>query len=670
MQFAHTLWLFAGLIVCTIMGVMFYRFQKKRAKALERFASGHLLQKLTQGVSPGRRMLKRILLITAVAAVFVALAQPQMGFKWREVKRKGIDILMAVDTSKSMLAEDVRPNRLTRSKLGILDFVSKLEGDRVGLIPFAGKAFLMCPLTLDTRAFKESLDALDTRIIPEGGTDIAAAIETAQTAFSKNTNHKILVLVTDGEDLAGNALRAAKAAAKKGMIIYTVGVGTPAGELIPLPGAGNGLVKDENGQPVKSRLDEARLKEIAQVTGGMYQPLGQKAEGLDAIYQEKLRLVPKQDLAERMEKVPIDRFEWPLFLALILLIIEFALPDTGSSRKRLTSIRPSDIRRLLSRRHGQAAAGMLLALSVLFGARFGYASPGSAEKAYKEGKFADAMTSYAEAVKKAPEESRLQFNLGAAAYREKQYPKALKAFQAALNTEEISLQNKTYYNMGNTLYREGEKTLKAKPPQTIERWEASVKAYDRALKLNPKDEDARFNRELVKKKLEALKKQQKQNKKQNKNQKNKQTSQNQQGSENGNKDKNQTNQDQSPRNKGNTSANGKDQQAKNHNKNTKQHHDDQGNTQKQGEKEKSSSDKAEADKPNSQPGGKAAGTPQSQQAEQSGAKTPEARRPGQMTRDQARRLMDALKGDEKRIPMIAGNKGETRPWTSQKRRDW
>jgi Ca-activated chloride channel family protein len=278
MQFAHSIWLLAGVAACGILALSFYHFQKKSTAALKRFASGHLLEKLTSGVSPRKRMLKRVILVLAVAFIFVALARPQMGFQWKEVKRKGIDILVAVDTSKSMLAEDVRPNRLERSKFGIMDFVSKLEGDRVGLLPFAGTAFLMCPLTLDYDAFKNSLDALDTEIIPQGGTDLASAIYEAEAAFNNNANHKILVLVTDGEDLEGEALAAATAAKKRGLTIYTVGVGTPAGELIPLMHGGkNGaFVKDEKGQPVKSRLDETMLQKIAEATGGRYEPLGQQ----------------------------------------------------------------------------------------------------------------------------------------------------------------------------------------------------------------------------------------------------------------------------------------------------------------------------------------------------------------------------------------------------------
>ena len=197
-------------------------------------------------------------------------------------------------------------------------------------------------------------NALDTQIIPQGGTDLASAIREAQYAFSNNANHKILVLVTDGEDLEGEALSAAKEAAGKGLTIYTVGVGTPAGELIPLQKNGGGVAfaKDEKGRVVKSRLDEKMLQDIARETGGQYEPMGQQAEGLEAIYQKKLSLVPKQELAERKQKVPLDRFEWPLLAAFILLLLEFGLSDRKLLRKRMPVIKTAQ-RRI--RKAGRAA---------------------------------------------------------------------------------------------------------------------------------------------------------------------------------------------------------------------------------------------------------------------------------------------------------------------------
>ena len=674
MQFEHSIWLIAGLAACTILGYGFYHFQKKGHAALQRFAAGHLLEKLTESVSPGRRTIKRILLIIAVASIFVALARPQVGFQWKEVKRKGIDILMAVDTSKSMLANDVQPNRLERSKLGIMDFVSRLEGDRVGLVPFAGTAFLMCPLTLDYDAFRQSLHALDTGIIPQGGTDIASAIREAELAFSNDANHKILVLVTDGEDLEGKALNAAREAAQKGLTIYTVGVGTPAGELIPLKRRGNGFfVKDDQGQLIKSRLDEKMLQNIAETTGGQYEPLGRQAEGLDAIYKQKLSLVPKQELSERMQRVPVDRFEWPLLLALILLVAEFAISDRRPRRKKIPVIKTADRRPLQGTRGVQAASLALILMAFLLVSQKAYASPQSAEMAYNRGEYSLAQKEYKAAAEEAPDNAQLQFNLGAATYKEKKYKEALTAFQTAMKVREVPLQNKAYYNIGNTLYRQGQETEKFKPQNTIKHWEESIKAYEGALKLDPDDKDARFNQEYVKKKLEALKKKQKQdnksskadNKKKDKNQKNKDKNKNKKK----NKDK--------KKNKENKPQEGQksDQQKKKDQQKAKSKPDKK--KQEKGHKNTAQA-KAKKDRNNKQDrpdAGSATGKTKQMKSKEKAQKSPvkmaeRRRRPGMMTKEQAQNLLDSLKGEEKATPMIAANKGKAKGYKEKKRRDW
>ena len=657
MQFAHSIWLLAGVAACGILAVSFYFFQKKSTAALQEFASGRLLEKLTLGVSPKKRMIKRVILVLAVASIFVALARPQMGFQWKEIKRKGIDILVAVDTSKSMLAEDVRPNRLERSKFGIMDFVSKLEGDRVGLLPFAGTAFLMCPLTLDYDAFRNSLEALDTEIIPQGGTDLASAIYEAEAAFQNDANHKILVLVTDGEDLEGAALSAAAEAKDKGLTIYTVGVGTPSGELIPLTTGGKDgiFVKDETGQPVKSRLDETMLQKIAETTGGRYEPLGQQAEGLEALYREKLSLVPKQDLAERMQKVPIERFQWPLMLALILLLAEFTISDRKRSRKNFPVIKTA-YRRIpkIGRVAGVTSIAVLLLLTiVLLGYRSAHASPGSAEAAYKAGNYDLAVEGYRSETKKAPEDPQLQFNLGAAAYKGKQYPEALKSFGQSLNVQDINLQNQSYYNMGNTLYRQGEGTEKQNPQETIKNWQASIQAYDNALKLKPGDQDAAFNRDFVKKRFEALKKNQKK------------------------KDCNKCDDKQKSQ-----QANKKDSKQNSSGQNKSAKADQQKNKldkvdQKQAKADPDKNKKPHADRPKTGQGS-AKKDPlnpsqkpdQNKTAQAQSAQTPKHRRPGQMSEEQAKNLLDSLKGDEKAMPMTAQKTGLGGKPQDQKRRDW
>jgi Ca-activated chloride channel homolog len=507
MKFAEPLWLFAGLAVLAVLFGLYRHFDARQRAALAEFASSHLLGRLTASFSPGRRRVKRALFAAAIALVFVALARPQLGYHWEEQRQRGIDILFAIDTSKSMLTQDVTPDRLTRAKLAITDFVNKLEGDRVGLIAFAGDAFLQAPLTLDYNAFEESLDAVDTNTIPRGGTDISSAIQEAQAAFGPGTkNRKILVLLTDGEDLEAKGIETARASASDGLVIYTVGVGSAAGGLIPLPGANGGtdFVKDASGQFVKSHLDEDTLKQIAQATDGLYEPLGQQGEGLQSIYHQALASLPKQDLASRSQRVYDERFQWPLAAGIACLFASMMI----GTRRRDRGTAPVVGKAL------RKVSATTAALTVMALVSWAQASPQSAEEAYKKGDYPAAEKQYAQAVEQRPDAAPLQFNLGAAAYKSGEYDTALPAFQKALETDQVGVQQQTYYDMGNTQYRLGQKTEKSSPQDTIKTWQGAVQSYDAALKLKPDDADAKFNRGVVQKKLEQLQKQQQQQQKQ------------------------------------------------------------------------------------------------------------------------------------------------------------
>ena len=308
MNFASPAWLPAGLLSILALIWLWRRYDARQHAALAKFVSAHLRLQLTRSISAGRRRLQRGLFLGALIGLFVALAGPQVGFRWEQVSRRGNDIIFAIDTSRSMLTPDVKPNRLTRAKLAIDDFAKKLDGDAVGIVAFAGTAFLACPVTLDYGAFHESLGAIDTSTIPRGGTNISTAIQAAQAALRRRpSSDKILILVTDGEDLEGSAFEAAQAAAKAdGIKIFTVGVGTAGGDLIPIPPEhGGGFVKDESGAFVRSRLDEQGLKAIAGATGGFYVPLGTQAEGLELIFQNVLGSIAKaRPGIETAENIP------------------------------------------------------------------------------------------------------------------------------------------------------------------------------------------------------------------------------------------------------------------------------------------------------------------------------------------------------------------------------
>lgn len=499
-SFAQPLWILFGALACLLIWLLWSYQDRTRRKNLERFVAAPLLENLTENISAARRTIKKLLVLGAVFCCFLSLARPQYGYHWVDVKHKGIDILFALDTSKSMLAEDIRPNRLERSKYAVLDFVSQLTGDRVGLMPFAGTSYLLCPLTADYQAFEQSLGTIDTAIIPLGGTDIRQAIISAETIVNNEANHKILILITDGENLEGDAVAAAAEAHKRGMIIHTVGVGTEGGELIPDHQAG-GFVKDQDGSYVKSRLDEDILDKIAESAGGMYVPLGSQGQGLETIYQEKLALVPKTELSERRKKVPIQRFEWPLAAAILFLAAEYIV----SGRRRQQSL-SSMMTRLARRRKN--IAGMVI-LAMLFSwthlAPFLYASEG--EDAYNASEFIKAAEYYHHLLKKDPDNAKILYNAGTTAYKNNLYDEAIGAFEKAILTDDLELQKKAFYNKGNALFRKGEETEQSEPQKTIATWEQSLEAYMQAMNVDPEDENARFNHDFVKKKLDQLQKQ-------------------------------------------------------------------------------------------------------------------------------------------------------------------
>jgi Ca-activated chloride channel family protein len=319
----------AALALLPVLVAFFVWAERRRRRALAAFVDPALLPAVAPDLAPRRRAARAALLAGAVLALVVALAGPMWGFSWQEVRREGIDLVVALDTSRSMLATDVKPSRLARAKLALRDLLTELGGDRVALVAFAGTAFLQCPLTLDYGVVAQSLDAIEVGIIPKGGTALAAAIDAGLDAFEgRQGHHQALVLITDGEDHEGNVAEAAKRAAERGVKIYTVGVGTPAGELIP--GEGGGFLKDRRGQVVKSRLDEETLRTIAVETGGAYLSAADASFGLVELYREYIAPMEKRELQSTLERRFEHRFQLALAAALALLALE---PLVGTRRR-------------------------------------------------------------------------------------------------------------------------------------------------------------------------------------------------------------------------------------------------------------------------------------------------------------------------------------------------
>ncbi len=493
MQFEHPHLLWFALVLVPTLIAFFWWTARVKQKLIGQFIAARLIDALTVGVSVGRQKTRVVLLIAAVVLAVLALARPQMGFSWEEARSRGLDIVVAIDTSRSMLATDVAPNRLRRAQLAALDLKRLARADRLGLVAFAGGAFLQCPLTLDDEVFRQSVDALDVNIIPQGGTALSEAIAAAKGAFKKdNDNHKVLVLFTDGEDHDGDALDAAKAAGKEGLRIFTVGVGTSGGELlrtVDVSGRSE-FIKDADGNAVKSRLNEKLLQDMAQETGGFFMLLS-GANTMNVLYERGLAPLPKGDLASQQIKRPHERFQWLLGIAIALLLAEVLLPERGKASSRS---KPQAA--------GAVTASLVALLLFLAATEAAHASTPAALKEYGSGNFQSAQAEFEMLLLKKPGDARLHFNAGTAAFQSTNYTVALAHLNAALTNADVNLQQRAYYNIGNTLFRLGEASDAFAEKQ--KQWEQALKNYQNAVALRTNDVDAVFNVRFVNYKLAEL----------------------------------------------------------------------------------------------------------------------------------------------------------------------
>src|SRR4051794_34332208 len=494
MSFGVPNWFWAFLAI-PLAALLFVRAERRAARRLHEFVSARLLPSLVQTVDRRRRKLRFALILVAFALAIAALAKPRVGYIYEDVKRKGLDLLLAVDTSRSMLSNDVPPSRLQRVKLATQDLLNELQGDRVGLIAFAGRAFLQAPLTIDYDAEVEAINDLDTNTIPEGGTNISAAIDLAVQTYGKSAiGNRAMIIFTDGEELSGDAVKTAKAAADAGVRIFTVGVGTPEGSLIPITGegGGTGFVKDSTGQVVKSKLDEKRLKEIAESTGGFYIHLEDGPRTMKQLFDDGLAKMQTGEIDERMSRRPIERYQWPLGAAFVAFSMAFLLRERKRERARPRST-PVAARALAA-----TAVVMMMSASVFA------AAPGL--DAYRNDNYTEAYQQFEKTLKEHPNShaaDRIEFDAGAAAYKLGNYNQALEWFSRSLLSDDKSLQQKSQFNIGRTL------------EERADRAESNEKAlgdltnaqshYEEALKLDPNDERAKANLEEVKQKIERLK---------------------------------------------------------------------------------------------------------------------------------------------------------------------
>ena len=466
--------LFFIWIVPVLLLAVFYGM-RRRQTILQQFAVAGSLAVIAPSTCGTRRWIKAALILAALLFTAIALAGPQYGYRWQEINQRGVDIVIALDCSRSMTATDIQPNRLERAKREVYDLLAMLQGDRVGLVAFAGTAFLQCPLTLDYDAFNLFLNTLSPDYLPVGGTDITRALETAVSGFDpQSTTEKAVILITDGENTgSGDPVKSAQALKEKEIKLFCIGIGS--GEGVPIPEASGGFKKDRSGQIVLSRLDETTLKKMAVATGGTYVRSVAGDMDLDAIYTDEiLKKMDAQTLTSGRKQVWEDRFQWPLALALICLAAELMLPVT---RKAI-------------------AASILAALLCLPlpSAEANDTRDGIA--AYEKEDFDAALKHFIDAQLADPDNPDRLYNVADAYYKTGNFDAAVDHYRQALDTDDDQLKLNALYNLGNAEFRRGNA-------------KKAIGHYEAALGMDPDNRLAKENLEFVKKVLEQQQQQSK-----------------------------------------------------------------------------------------------------------------------------------------------------------------
>ena len=505
MTFADPIWLWGIAALIPLMAVKLFKFSNKQDKTLK-FVAPNLKSLLVHGSNKKTKVIKLIILSSAFSFILIAMARPQWGFEEQLSFSKGRTVMLGIDASRSMLAEDLTPNRLSRAKLAAYDLIDALPEDLIGLMAFSGSASIMVPVTQDRNALKESIDQLDTYAVAKGGTNLAEAIKQAtDTLIESNTDSHALILFTDGENLDGDALKEAKKAKEKGTIIVTIGVGSENGSIIPddrSRGNQQSFIKDEGGNLVKSKLDIESLKAIAEAASGIFLRLDTGSLNSEII-DNALKKLDTKETEFRDQKIPIERFGWPLCIGLFLII----------------SVISFDVLNSILMRKSKTITILITIFSICLIEKNIAGVITDATNSFKSGNYTEAVDLFQKAInvsKSDWKKAELNLGLGASAFKINNFEIAASAFGSALLSNNPSIQETAYYNLGNSLYRKGENELKNSSSETnkdkspsvqdvISNWEGAIENYESALGLNQNNSNAKHNLEVVKRKLEELK---------------------------------------------------------------------------------------------------------------------------------------------------------------------
>ena len=484
------LWLLVLIPLLALVRFISYRNQRKR---LRKFGDPSLLKELMPDVSRFRPSVKFWLLQGALALLIVMLARPQLGTKISHEKRVGIETIIALDISNSMRAEDIIPSRLDRSKMMIENLVDHFTNDKIGLIVFAGDAFVQLPITSDYVSAKMFLSSIDPSMMATQGTDIARAIDMATHSFTQEEGiGKAIIVITDGEDHEGGALEAAKAAKDEGMRVYVLGVGSTNGAPIPISGTGD-YMKDRSGNTVMSALNEEMCKQIAQAGGGAYIHVENNSAAQQQLDRELDKLAKKETSTTVYSEFD-EQFQAVGILVLLLLIIEICILDRRNPLlKNLSLFKRGKWKEVRGESIPQARILLLFIISLTSGfspltsnAQTDRQYVRQGNKLFHSGDYPNAEVSYRKAIEKNPKNPQAVFNLGNALMAQKKDSAAVVQFESASKLETNPLRKaKAFHNMGVVC-------------QSHKMYGEAIEAYKNALRLNPADDETRYNLVLCK----------------------------------------------------------------------------------------------------------------------------------------------------------------------------
>ena len=498
-RFEDPIYLYA-LVLIPLLAILRFLLIRQQKKRLRKFGDRELVRQLTPDVSRFRPLVKYSLLLTALALLIVMIARPQFGTKINREKRTGIETIIALDVSNSMLAEDVAPSRLDRSKMMVENLVDNFTNDKIGLIVFAGDAFIQLPITSDYVSAKMFLSSISPSMIATQGTDIAKAISMASHSFTQQEGvGKAIIVITDGEDHEGGALEAAKEAKDKGMRVYILGVGSTKGAPIP---TGNGdYMKDNTGQTVMTGLNEQMCREIAQAGGGAYIHVENNSNAQDQLDHE-LNKLAKKEIESTVYSDYDEQFQAVGILVLLLLIIEICILDVKNPLLKNVS--------LFKRNKKVVAILIALLVSTTIQAQTDRLLVRQGNKQFRAGNYAEAEVSYRKAVEKNPRNAQAIFNLGNALLGQRKDSAAVSQFEQAAKLETNPIRkSQAYHNIG--VVCQGQK-----------QFAQAIEAYKESLRNNPADDETRYNLELCKRQQQQQNQdQQNQQNKDNKDQKDK-----------------------------------------------------------------------------------------------------------------------------------------------------